>query len=83
MKAHEKFETAVPAEFVPVIQDDPSQGYRTLTDRKSASDDMLLSTSKGTALRPRSFGARVKRLSGKRFYACLFCRIVATRAAQV
>lgn len=87
MKGHRKFETTVPAELVPVIDDYLRRGYRALTGRAPADGDVLLVTRKGAPFTGAAFAACVRRLSrrlvGKELHPHLFRHIVATHAAQV
>lgn len=87
MKGHRRFETTVPAELVPVIDEYLRHGYRSLTGRPPAEGDVLLMTRKGAPFTGAAFAACVRRLSrrlvGKELHPHLFRHIVATHAAQV
>lgn len=86
MKGHRKFETRLPAELVPVVNDYLARGYRALTGRMPTDGDLLLLDRKGNPLSAATFTHRVRRLTrkhvGKELHPHLFRHIIATHAAQ-
>jgi site-specific recombinase XerD len=87
MKGHRRFETTVPDELTPILEDYLRRGYRALSGRQPADGDLLLLSRNGTPFELGSLGQKVKRLTkrliGKRVNPHLFRHIVATHAAQV
>lgn len=87
MKGHRKFETSLPDELVPIMEDYLAHGYRVLTGRHPSADDRLLINRRGKPLGGHSLGQRVRQLTrkyvGKQLHPHLFRHIVATHAAQV
>jgi len=86
MKGHRKFETTVPVEVVPVLEEYIHRGFRALVGRAPKDGDVLLRSRNGKPIGS-GFGPRVLRLSrrylGKPVNAHLFRHILATHAAQV
>lgn len=86
MKGNRKFETRLPAELVPVVDDYLARGYRALTGRPPAAGDWLLVNRRGQPIDGALFGGRVRALSrrhlGKQLHPHLFRHVFATHAAQ-
>jgi site-specific recombinase XerD len=87
MKGHRKFETSLPAELVPIVEDYLRVGYRAVTGKMPATGDLLMVNSEGRPFERTAFSSKVIRMSlrllGKPVNAHLYRHIVATHAAQV
>lgn len=86
MKGHRRFETTVPVELVPIMEDYLHHGYENLTGRAPADGDFLLVDHNGQPLTSGWLTNRVRRLTqrmvGKPVNPHFFRHIIATHAAQ-